>query len=538
VIGKVAPRGKRVAGLIRYLYATGPAQQEGRGRRNPHTDPRVVAGFDEPELLEPGVSEKGLRDFRRLTSLLEQPLAAAGVGADKKPVYHLIVAAKKDPETGAMVDRYLSDGQWRDIAETYMDRIGLAPRGDDLAVRWVAVRHADDHVHVVATLARQDGRRVFPRNDFWRAGEASREVEAKYGLTVTAASDRTAAKRASYAEAQKAVRRGQGEPVRDTLRRSVRTAAAGAGGWAQFVERLRDDGLLLRERHSERNPGQVTGYAVALPESVDVGGQPIYFGGGKLAADLTLPKLRRRWELAEPDGSATSAGAGATAGQRGQAAGASSSASSATGGGSSKDRHRLTGAERARIWEQASAAAARATEQVRAAAGTDPLAAGDAAWAASDSLAAAARVVEGRRGGPLTVAATQYDRAARELWGRLPAPSQAGQGLRAASVLLASARFVGRGENTQLLALLAQLAALSDAVMRLRENQDRAAQAAAARSAAEQLRLTSAQRASLQTGPRAATATRTRPSGLSFDVGRSRPGPAQGPAGPHRGPRR
>jgi len=538
VIGKVAPRGKRVGGLIRYLYATGPAQQEGRGRRNPHTDPRVVAGFDEPDQLEPGVSEKGLRDFRRLTSILEQPLAAAGVGADKKPVYHLIIAAKKDPETGAMVDRYLSDAQWRDIAEIYMDRIGLAPRGDDLAVRWVAVRHADDHVHVVATLARQDGRRVFPRNDFWRAGEASREVEARYGLTVTAASDRTAAKRASYAETAKAARRGHAEPVRDTLRRSVRTAAAGASSLEQFLERLRDDGLLVRERHSERNPGQITGYAVALPESVDVGGQPIYFGGGKLAADLTLPKLRSRWEPAEADGSATAAGAGAAAGQPGQAASATSSASSTTGGGPDQDRHRLTGEERARIWEQATAAAARATDQVRAAAGTDPLGAADAAWAASDFLASAARVVEGRRGGPLTVAAGQYDRAARELWGRLPAPSQAGQGLRAASVLLASARFVGRGENTQLLALLAQLAALSDAVTRLRENQDRAAQAAAARSAAEQLRLTSAQRTSLQPGPPAATATRTRRPGLSFEAGRFRPGPAQGPAGPHRGSRR
>jgi len=105
-------------------------------------------------------------------------------------------------------------------------------------------------------------------------------------------------------------------------------------------------------------------------------------------------------------------------------------------------------------------------------------------------------------------------------------------------VLLASARFVGRGENTQLLALLTQLAALSDAVMRLRENQDRAAQAAAARSAAQQLRLTGAQRASLQPGPPAGTATRTRRSGLSFDPGRPRPGPAQGPAGPHRGARR
>ncbi len=430
-----------------------------------------------------------------------------------------------------MVDRYLSDGQWRDIAETYLDRMGLAPRGDDLAVRWVAVRHADDHVHVVATLARQDGRRVFPRNDFWRAGQASREVGARYGLSVTAASDRTAAKRASYAETAKAARQGQGEPVRDTLRRSVRTAAAGAGSWAEFVERLRDDGLLVRERHSERNPGQVTGYAVALPESVDVGGAPVYFGGGKLAADLTLPKLRSRWEPAIPAGSAAP-------GQPEQAAAAPSSPSSATSGRTSEDRHRLTPEERTRIWEQATAAAARATEQVRTAAASDLRGAGDAACAASDFLASAARVVEGRRGGPLTAAAGQYDRAARELWGRLPAPSQAGQGLRAASVLLASARFVGRGENTQLLALLAQLAALSDAVTRLRENQDRAAQAAAARSAAEQLRLTSAQRANPQPSPAAATVTSTGWAGLSFDVGPVRPGPPQGPAGPHRGPRR
>jgi hypothetical protein len=116
--------------------------------------------------------------------------------------------------------------------------------------------------------------------------------------------------------------------------------------------------------------------------------------------------------------------------------------------------------------------AASATEQIQASASTDPHAAGDAAWAASDFLAAVGRVVEGRRGGPLTAAAGEYDRAARELWGRVPEPSSAGQGLRTAAVLLTAARFVGRNENQQLLALLA---ALTDAITRLRENQDRAA---------------------------------------------------------------
>jgi hypothetical protein len=46
----------------------------------------------------------------------------------------------------------------------------------------------------------------------------------------------------------------------------------------------------------------------------------------------------------------------------------------------------------------------------------DPRAAAPAAWPAADFLAAAARVVEGRRGGPLTAASGEYERAASELW--------------------------------------------------------------------------------------------------------------------------
>jgi len=106
-------------------------QQEGRNRRNPHVDPRLVGDFDDPVELELTVGESGRRDFRRLVSLLDQPLAAAGVGRDKRPVYHLVISART-----ALVDRYLSDSEWRDIAVTYLDHIGLAPRGDDLGCRW------------------------------------------------------------------------------------------------------------------------------------------------------------------------------------------------------------------------------------------------------------------------------------------------------------------------------------------------------------------------------------------------------------------
>jgi len=214
-----------------------------------------------------------------------------------------------------------------------------------------------------------------------------------------------------------------------------------------------------------------------------------------------------------------------------------------------EDRHRLTPAERARIWEQATAAAATATEQVSAVtAAADPGAAADAAWAASDFLSAAARVVEGRRGGPLTAAAGEYDRAPGSC-GRVPEASDAGKGLRAALVpeasdagkglraalvLLASARFVGRGESKQLLALLAQLAALSDAVTRLRETQDRAVQAAAARRAAEGVRIPARSLASVHAGSPAATAPRTRRPGVAdVEDDRRRQGPTAGAAARH-----
>ena len=49
--------------------------------------------------------------------------------------------------------------------------------------------------------------------------------------------------------------------------------------------------MLVRLRYSTTNPGQVTGYAVALPGDTTRNGEPVWYGGGKLAADLSWPKL-------------------------------------------------------------------------------------------------------------------------------------------------------------------------------------------------------------------------------------------------------
>jgi hypothetical protein len=79
------------------------------------------------------------------------------------------------------------------------------------------------------------------------------------------------------------------------LRRLVRAAATEANSEHNFLNRLRANGLLVRPRAGTANPGQLSGYAVALPGDHNAAGDMIWYGGASLATDLTLPKLRRRW---------------------------------------------------------------------------------------------------------------------------------------------------------------------------------------------------------------------------------------------------
>jgi hypothetical protein len=473
VIGKIStPRGEHVEPLIYYLY--------GPGRREEHTDPHIVAGWRHPAELEPPLRENGGRDFRRLLGLLNQPHAAMGTWGFALPVWHCSMRAA--PE-----DKTLSDDEWAQIAHDVMDRTGLAPDGEeDDAVRWVAIRHGDDHIHLVVMLARQDGRRPSVRNDRYRVREACRAAEQRYGLRSTAPGDRTAARRPSRAESEKSARRGLEEAPRVTLRRQVSTAAAAAASEQEFFARLRQAGVLVRTRTSTRNLGQVTGYAVAMPGDITRAGEPVWYGGGKLAADLSLPKLRRRWPQAGDD--------------------------------------RFTAAERSAAWEHVAHVVDRASAHVRALlAGDDPGAAADAAWATSDTLHAAAAALGSRI---LRQAADAYDRAARAPYGRIPAPTPAGDGLRRAARLLSAYGYITSDPSFRPLVLIVRLAALAEAIADLRQTQQHAAQAASALRAAEQLHAARGSYAAAAPG-RPAAQPAAALAGAGFPVP---PGPV--PAGP------
>ena len=88
-------------------------------------------------------------------------------------------------------------------------------------------------------------------------------------------------------------RMGRGAP-RHAPPRGIRRSRR-SGTEQEFFARLDQAGVLVRKRYSTTHPGEVTGYAVGLPHHTASDGGVVWYGGGKLAADLTLPKLRARW---------------------------------------------------------------------------------------------------------------------------------------------------------------------------------------------------------------------------------------------------
>jgi hypothetical protein len=129
-----------------------------------------------------------------------------------------------------------------------------------------------------------------------------------------------------------------------------------------------------RSTRTRSSPGQVIGYSVALPGDTTKDGGPVWYGGGKLAPDLSWPKLQQRWTPAR-----TAPG---------------------------RPHLTLTTEERNAVWDHAARAAADATAQIRTLAWTNPA----AAWATSDTLHMAAAALGSRI---LRQAADAYDRAAR-----------------------------------------------------------------------------------------------------------------------------
>lgn len=276
MVPKIHKRGTRTIGLLYYLYGPGKAEE--------HVDPHLVASWDH-SAPDPGRDPEAT--YKQLQQLLDQPLALLDENErPKKHVWHLSV--RNGP-----TDRILSDRAWGDVARRMVAAAGIDDPEQGAGCRWVAVRHADDHIHILATLVREDGYRPDLDFDAVRVQAEARSLEQELGLRRLNPGDGTASKRPTSAERHKAARQGRERTAREELRETVRRAVAGAESEKEFFDRLGAAGVLVRTRVAPS--GDLLGYTVALPGDFNAQGEPVFYPGSKLGPDLSLPRIRERW---------------------------------------------------------------------------------------------------------------------------------------------------------------------------------------------------------------------------------------------------
>ncbi|GGS29589.1 relaxase/mobilization nuclease domain-containing protein [Streptomyces griseoviridis] len=271
--------GKSTTGLIRYLFDTKKAKD--------HTDPHLVASWD-GFAPDPGRADDFEATKKRLVADLDLRVKQARrLGrAPERHVWHCSVRA-------APGDRHLTDAEWADIARRVVAATGIAPQGDPDGCRWVAVRHADDHIHIAATKVRGDLRTARHWNDYLTADKELAAIEKEYGLKQVVRGDRTTAQRPTRAETEKARRTGTPQTSRERLRTTVRQLVSIATSPEEFLHLLDGvEGVLVDVQHFPS--GDVRGYKVAVEGDTNATGEPVWFSGAKLAPDLSYPKIHER----------------------------------------------------------------------------------------------------------------------------------------------------------------------------------------------------------------------------------------------------
>ncbi|MFJ8166512.1 relaxase/mobilization nuclease domain-containing protein [Streptomyces sp. NPDC096136] len=281
-------RGRDTAGLVRYLF--------GPGRANEHTDARIVAAYDgftaegEPRFAG------GVKQLAAVAADLDSPQDLFGTSVKDGHVWHCSISLPPG-------DGKLTDEQWAKVARRMVNDMGLDAPGGKPPCRWIAVHHGqstggNDHIHLVVNLVREDGNEANVYRDFPRSQQVCAVLESEMGLRRVEGRQGRSTPGLKPGELQSARRRGQDEPDRLTLARRVRAAAATAENETDFVRLLRSSGVIARPRYAAGGRTAVVGYSVALHTDRSA---PVWFAGGKLARDLTLSQLRQQWPGASPE---------------------------------------------------------------------------------------------------------------------------------------------------------------------------------------------------------------------------------------------
>lgn len=274
-------RGNNIGRTVNYLF--------GPGKHNEHTNPHLIAAWDTAWLDDPALSASLTTTKGRawLIAALDAPRILHEVEVPDGHVYHVPLSLPAE-------DGLLGDKRWRQVVEEAINRLGFGPdREGRGGCRWIAVHHGlsingNDHVHVVVHLVRGDGRIADLYRDWPKWDAVCQAAEERWNLTRTrhaGAGERSL----SRPEIERANRTGR-HPERRELAHRVRAAAAAVSTEPDFLAELRRSGVSVQPKLSG---DQVVGYRVALPAKH---GEPFWLSGSQLHRDLSLPRLRARWE--------------------------------------------------------------------------------------------------------------------------------------------------------------------------------------------------------------------------------------------------
>jgi hypothetical protein len=135
----------------------------------------------------------------------------------------------------------LTDAQWREIGQRYLDGMGLEKN------QYVMTRHTDtehEHIHIVASRIRFDGGVTSDSQDWRRQEGVIREIERDFGLQWVAPSQEAVRHAPTKGEIERSVRTGEAS-TRQQLQQLADAAIEGCHSFTAYQERLEAVGVKL-----------------------------------------------------------------------------------------------------------------------------------------------------------------------------------------------------------------------------------------------------------------------------------------------------
>jgi len=244
-------KGKNFKNIINYVFSPGEKNKKDRadwvgGTLGSNSPQEMIKDFDTVQRLRPHI---------------------------EKPSWHCSLTL---PE-----GEYLSDGEWEDIVEDFMEKMEFSK-----LTPYTIVRHNDtefDHVHVIASRVPMTGPVWTGRNDVYKAIAATQELEEKYNLTRTSGYRKRESAREAYRERKKAERTGV-TPPRIQLQELIDSAVVDKPTAPQFAQRLEDKGVIVRANLA--STGKMNGFSFEL--------DGLAFKGSKLGKAYGWSGLQKR----------------------------------------------------------------------------------------------------------------------------------------------------------------------------------------------------------------------------------------------------